>query len=134
MADRLLDGPGGGELTLADGDRITKCDGTGHWIVWAEKNGPLVILDKKDGDGTLELHDFSDVKITNKKDGNGTLIVHPDCGTFSVREVNGRGQTYLRTAGTKRIDLKDGDGNVYFKGKPPIVGAKNGAGSVIREP
>jgi hypothetical protein len=134
MADHLLDGPGGGELTLPDGDRITKCDGGGHWIVWADKDAgqELIILDKKDGDGSLEVHGFSTVTIQGKKDGNGTLIVDADCGTFAIHEINGPGQTYLRNPGSKRWDIKDGDGNVYFAGKPPS-GNVNGKGRVIRE-
>jgi hypothetical protein len=133
MADILLDGNGGGELTLADGDNISKCDGSAHWIVWSEQGGDLTILDKKDGEGVLELHGFRSVTISGKKDGNGTLLVHEDCGAFQVNEINGRGQTFLRNTGLKRVRLKDGDGNVYFKGQPPIVGTKNGAGSVRRE-
>jgi hypothetical protein len=133
MADVLLDGDGGGELTLADGDRITKCDGRGVWIVWAENGGDLIILDKKDGDGSLELHGFKSVNIRNKKDGNGTLIVSEDCGTFSVHEINGGGTTVLRNAGSKRIDHKDGNGNLFFRGQPPIISTKNGSGQVKRE-
>jgi hypothetical protein len=133
MANQTLDGDGGGEITIADGDGIDKCDGNGAWIVWSENGGELVIADKKDGNGSLELHGFSSIVIKNKKDGDGTLIVGEDCGTVSIGEVNGSGPTFLRNTGPKRIGRKDGDGAVSFKGQPPIIRSKNGRGTVKRE-
>jgi hypothetical protein len=134
MSDITLDGPGGSEITIANGDRITKCDGPGNWIVWSENDGQeLIILDKKDGVGSLELHGFGSITIQNKKDGPGSLIVDADCGSFSVREINGPGQTYLRNSGSKSVGTKDGNGNIYFTGRPPFLGSTNGNGRVIRE-
>lgn len=132
MAFHTLDGDGGGEITLADGDGIEKCDGNGYWIVWAEAGGELVVRDKKDGNGTLELHGFSKIVIKNKKDGNGRLTVHDDCGAFECKEINGTGDTYLFNNGPKRVQRKDGDGDILFAGQPPMVAEKNGNGVVKR--
>jgi len=127
---RDFDGNGGGELTIQDSE-IGKVDGSGTWIIWG-LGQDLVIHDKKDGEGSLTLRNFGNVTISNKKDGNGVLIVL-DCKSVSIREINGSGHTYLRIAGLKKITMKDGDGNVYFVGAPPIIDRKNGNGNVERE-
>jgi hypothetical protein len=131
MGYPIFDGPGGGELSIDYGD-IEKVDGTGDWILWGIGQD-LVIHDKKDGDGTLTLHNFGTITIMGKKDGNGMLVVETDNASIIVSQVNGRGKTYFQNSGLKKIGLKDGDGNVYYKGAPPFVGTKNGAGQILRE-
>jgi hypothetical protein len=127
---KSYDGDGGGEVT-EDAGEIQKIDGNGHWIIWG-LGQDLVILDKKDGKGTCTLKNFGSIEIRNKKDGDGVLIVE-DSKSIQIREVNGSGQTYFRIDGRKVIDTKDGAGNIYFKGAPPIVREKNGPGKVLRE-
>jgi hypothetical protein len=126
-----LDGPGGGEQSIDYSD-ICKVDGGGNWILWGIGQD-LVIHDKKDGDGSLTLHNFGKITILGKKDGNGALVVEKDNKEIHINVVNGNGKTYLRNPGLKKISVKDGSGNVYFQGNPPFVGQKNGAGQIVRE-
>jgi hypothetical protein len=122
---------GGGDVGFDQTD-ICEVNGPANWTITG-LGQDLVIHDRVDGGGgTLTLHGFGNITI-KEKNGNRTLVVESDNKSVTIETVNGVGQTYLRNPGFKKIQSKNGTGNVYFKGFPPIVEAQNGTGTVKRE-
>jgi hypothetical protein len=124
-----FDGDGGGEVAFAGTD-IGRVDGKGNWIITG--NGQNITIEKKDGDGSLVLRNFGEIRI-REKDGRGNLTIEPNNRSISIATVNGPGHIYLRNPGAKSITMKDGPGNVYFRGNAPYVTRVNGEGQSIRE-
>lgn len=123
-------GPGGGEFTIERGD-IRLVDGDGDWIIWGIGQD-LEITEKKDGKGSLTLHNFGEIRI-KEKNGPGVLVIEEDNKSVIILKVDGPGGVYLRNNGYKKIVDKNGPGNVYFKGAPPIVVHQDGPGKILRE-
>ncbi len=115
------------------GSKICTIDGDGtHTIIG---NGQDLLIVQKNGAGSATLQGFHNITIGQKKDGDGKLIVE-NCSSadakFSVPEINGNGDTYLNCAGPKRIEKKDGKGNIYYKGQQPTFGQIND-GKVLKQ-
>jgi hypothetical protein len=124
-----FNGPGGGEVTVEDGD-ISLVDGPGDWIIWGV--GQDVTIRLKNGPGSLTLKGFKNITIT-EKNGPGKLIVEEDNETVTIRKMDGPGHTYFRIKGKKKVEDKNGEGNIYFKHSPPIVSKSDGPGKPVRE-
>lgn len=123
-------GPGGGEFTIERGD-IKLVDGDGDWIIWGIGQD-LTIIEKKDGKGSLTLHNFGKITI-NEKNGPGSLVIQDDNKSVVIKKVDGAGAIYLRNSGYKKIVDKNGPGNIYFRVVPPIIDRKDGEGKILRE-
>jgi hypothetical protein len=134
MAWLNFNGDGGGELTIADGDQINGIDGKGNWIIWAQTTGRSLAINVKNGPGSLTLHEFGMIALNDIKEGDGELSIETDCTNVDINKINGKGHVHLRNSGTSSVHWKDGEGNIYFKNKPPVVGSLNGPGKVLREP
>lgn len=125
-----FNGPGGGELTIERAD-IKLVDGDGDWIIWGIGQD-LTIIEKKDGKGSLTLHNFRKITI-KEKNGPGSLVIQDDNKSIVIEKVDGPGAVYLRNRGYKKIVDKNGPGNVYFRAVPPIIGHQDGEGKILRE-
>jgi hypothetical protein len=129
LASGPYNGPGGGELTIEDGD-ISLVDGPGDWVIWGV--GQDVTVRMKNGPGSLTLRGFKNITIT-EKNGEGKLIVEDDNETVTIKKMDGPGNAYLRMKGKKKVEDKNGGGNIYFKHSPPIIVKNDGPGKSIRE-
>jgi hypothetical protein len=133
MAYVNYNGPGGGDFTISDSDQIGEVNGPADWHIFADTDGrDLTIANQKDGDGSLTLTGFGAITIANQKNGAGNLIVE-DSKSIDINHVDGPGSVYLRFPGRKVIHWKNGGGNIYYTGKPPIVQNMDGPGKVIKE-
>lgn len=116
-----------------DGKEIKRVDGRGR-LTLIGRGQDLTITEKKDGEGTLNLKGFGKITI-KEKNGQGHLVIEGDNkGPVIIHEINGAGHTYIRTAGSKRIEkFKDGPGNVYYKGEKPTWRRWSGDGKLVAE-
>jgi hypothetical protein len=123
--------PGGSSTEVTtESHRIKLVEGEGDWIIWGVEQD--VEIKELSGPGNVVLRNFGKVTI-KLKSGVGSLTVCDDIKSIEIIKIDGPGTVSLRTRGYKRIHNKNGDGNVYFRGAPPVLLHKfEGAGRIIR--
>ncbi len=110
--------------------RIKLIEGEGDWIIWGAEQD--VDIKEINCPGTVVLRNFGKVTIANKI-GVGCLIVCDDIKSIDIIKIDGPGAVTLRTRGYKKLHKMNGDGNVYFRGAPPVLAHRvEGAGRIIR--
>jgi hypothetical protein len=126
-----FNGDGGGDLGF-EGDCIGEVNGVADWTLTG-LGQDVLIRDRVDGGkGTLTLRKFGNITV-QEKNGVRTLVVEDNNKSVTFNVVNGAGNTFLRNSGLKKIQSKNGSGNVFFQGDPPFVHEFNGSGKLIRE-